>query len=151
MQPAVFSARRPARTTRTRATLTHPWTSRWRLARLLERLVDEQLVSAIASRSVSSLIRTQGIGDLYHIFLTTQRDGLDFNLAAIPDDFDAPKQELFDPAYMTELFELGYQTAKNGYPWRKAPPGFEETESKELGSHTVSNPAPLMASSTFAG
>jgi hypothetical protein len=32
---------------------------------------------------------------------------------------------MFDPVYMRKLFDLGYKMAKNGYPWAKAPPGFE--------------------------
>jgi len=44
---------------------------------------------SIGLRSVSSLIRTQGIGDLDRIYLEAQRDGLDFHLAYIPDDFNA--------------------------------------------------------------
>ena len=30
-----------------------------------------------------------------------------------------------EPVYMGKLFDLGYQLARNGYPWDKAPPGFE--------------------------
>jgi hypothetical protein len=26
---------------------------------------------------------------------------------------------------MNQLFQLGYDLASNGYPWRKYPPGFE--------------------------
>jgi hypothetical protein len=81
----------------------------------------------IAGRSVSSLTRTQGIGDLYRIFLIAKRDGLDFNLAFIPDDFDVPTGEMFDPEYMQSLFDLGYRMAKDGYPWSKAPPEIEGT------------------------
>ena len=79
----------------------------------------------IAGVSISSLIRTQGIGDMYRIYLDCQRDGIDYNLAYIPDDFDLKPKEEFDPAYMGRLFERGYQLAKDGYPWVKAPPGFE--------------------------
>jgi hypothetical protein len=32
---------------------------------------------------------------------------------------------MFDPEYMGKLFDLGYRLAKSGYPWHKAPPGFE--------------------------
>ncbi len=81
----------------------------------------------IAGRSIASLIRTQGIGDLYRIFLLAKRDGLDFNLAFIPDDFNAPKKEMFDPEYMQSLFDLGYRMAKDGYPWSKLPPEIEGT------------------------
>jgi len=78
----------------------------------------------IAGVSINSLIRTQGIGDMYRIYLDCQRDGLDFNLAYIPEDFDLKSKEDFDPVYMGKLFNLGYQLARNGYPWDKAPPGF---------------------------
>ena len=79
----------------------------------------------IAGESIDSLIRTQGIGDMYRIYLNCQRDGSDYNLAYIPEHFDRKHKEAFDPVYMGELFELGYQMAKEGYPWAKGPPGFE--------------------------
>jgi predicted acylesterase/phospholipase RssA len=79
----------------------------------------------ITTRSISSLIRTQGIGDLYRIYLGAMRDGMEYNLAYIPSDIDLSPAEGFDPVYMAELFELGYQRARKGYPWQKAPPGFE--------------------------
>jgi len=79
----------------------------------------------IASVSINSLIRTQGIGDIYRIYLDCQRDGLEFNMAFIPETFNMKPKEEFDKDYMGKLFDLGYQMAKNGYPWKKAPPGFE--------------------------
>ena len=78
----------------------------------------------IASRSIDSLIRTQGLGDLYQIFALSKRDGNDFNLASIPADFAEEPEEGFDPVYMTKLFERGYEMAVKGYPWEKEPPGF---------------------------
>ena len=80
----------------------------------------------IASSSLSSLIRTQGIGDLYRIYTLTERDGLDFNLAYIPDDFDRVAAEPFDREYMRELFDLGYELGKAGYDWMKEPPQLRE-------------------------
>ncbi|NIO08835.1 MAG: patatin family protein, partial [Deltaproteobacteria bacterium] len=37
----------------------------------------------ITGRAISSLIHTQGIGDLYQMYLISKRDGIDFNLAFI--------------------------------------------------------------------
>ncbi len=34
-------------------------------------------------------------------------------------------KEEFNPQYMSKLFDLGYQSARNGYPWIKALLGFE--------------------------
>ncbi|MEE8352237.1 MAG: patatin-like phospholipase family protein [Rhodospirillales bacterium] len=78
----------------------------------------------IASRSIDSLIRTQGIGDLYQIFALCQRDGNDFNLAYIPSAFTEKPSEGFDPVYMKKLFEFGHKKSVEGYPWEKSPPGF---------------------------
>jgi hypothetical protein len=78
----------------------------------------------IAGRAISSLIQTQGFGDLYRIYLTSQRDGVDFNLAYIPATFNEKPKQDFDPVYMTKLLDVGFAAAKNGYPWAKTPPGF---------------------------
>jgi predicted acylesterase/phospholipase RssA len=85
--------------------------------------VDRRILS-IAGRAISSLIQTQGVGDLYRIYLEAERDGVDFNLAYIPADFDAPHREEFDTAYMRALYQKGYEMAARGYPWEKVPPGF---------------------------
>ncbi len=80
-------------------------------------------VFPIASRAIASLIRTQGVGDLYQIYALCERDGNDFNLAYIPSNFSEVPKEGFDPVYMTKLFEFGYKKGFDGYPWGKAPPG----------------------------
>lgn len=85
--------------------------------------VDRRTMS-IAARSISSLIHTQGIGDLYRIYLTTQRDGVDFNLAYVPASFNAPHREEFDTEFMRALYQTGYDLAAQGDPWEKIPPGF---------------------------
>ncbi|MGB8331484.1 MAG: hypothetical protein WCE62_15265 [Polyangiales bacterium] len=76
----------------------------------------------IAGRSLASLVRTQGIGDLYRIYLQTCRDGLDFNLAYIPGDFTERSQGDFDSGYMKKLYEMAFERAKAGFPWEKMPP-----------------------------
>jgi len=81
-------------------------------------------VFPIATRSIDSLIRTQGVGDLYQIYTLCKRDGNDFNLAYIPSDFTEKPVEAFDPIYMKKLYDLGYDMAVNGYPWKNTPPGF---------------------------
>jgi predicted acylesterase/phospholipase RssA len=85
--------------------------------------VERQTMS-IAGRAVSSLIQTQGVGDLYRVYLITQRDNVDYNLAYIPDSFSASHSEDFDTEYMRVLFQTGFDMAEKGYPWNKTPPGF---------------------------
>ncbi len=84
----------------------------------------------IGIRTIDSLIRTQGIGDLYQIYTLCKRDDNEFNLAYIPSIFTEKPSEGFDPAYMTRLFDLGYQMAVAGYPWQNVPPGFRTTASR---------------------
>ena len=78
----------------------------------------------IAGRAITSLIHTQGIGDLYQMYLITKRDGIDFNLAFISSDFKVEHKKPFDTTYMRKLFDYGYKLALKGYPWQKYPPGF---------------------------
>lgn len=85
----------------------------------------ERRTFSIAGRAISSLIHSQGIGDLYRIYLTTQRDGFDYNLAYIGADFDFQHNEEFDQAFMRALYEYAYQLGRRGYPWRKTPPDFD--------------------------
>jgi predicted acylesterase/phospholipase RssA len=84
----------------------------------------ERRTMNIGGRAVSSLIHTQGIGDLYRIYATAERDGVDFNLAFIPATFNAPHTAEFDNAYMRQLYATGYDLALKGLPWAKVPPGF---------------------------
>jgi hypothetical protein len=83
----------------------------------------ERSTLTIAGRAISSLIQSQGLGDLYRIYLTAQQDGLDYNLAYIGADFNAEHKEDFDTTYMQALFDYGYQLGQKGYTWQKAPPG----------------------------
>jgi predicted acylesterase/phospholipase RssA len=85
----------------------------------------ERRTLSIATRAIASLTRTQGIGDLYRIYATAQRDGLDFNLTYIPKTFDTPHNEEFDTAYMRALFDVGLQAGKGARDWQKYPPGFQ--------------------------
>jgi len=85
----------------------------------------ERRTLSVAGRAISQLIQTQGIGDLYRIYNTTQNDHVGFNLAYIGSDFNEPHTEEFDTKYMKALFAYGYEHAIKGYPWSKYPPGFK--------------------------
>jgi hypothetical protein len=74
-------------------------------------------VAPIVSRTISSLIRTQGIGDLAQTYLTAERASMGFNLARVPADFDLEPDELFDPEYMRALFERGFAAGRDEASW----------------------------------
>ena len=78
----------------------------------------------VTRASISTLIRTQGIGDLYRLYLSSKRDQISFRLAFIPAEFDFMSEEAFDPKYMRALFELAYELSRDGYDWATSPPGF---------------------------
>ena len=75
-----------------------------------------------ALRAVSSLIKSQCVGDLYELFVFAKKNNIDYNLAYIPGDFIDTSTQAFDPVYMGKLYELGFQLAQAGYPWKKTPP-----------------------------
>ena len=79
-------------------------------------------VLSITQRSLSTLIKNQGIGDLYRIYAIAKLNGIDFNLASIPADFDMQADEPFDQKYMSALFDRGYEMGRRGYPWLKSLP-----------------------------
>ena len=79
---------------------------------------------AIAKEALSTMITSSGVNDTYRMYLLARRDGVDFNLASIGDDFDVPYKGPFDKDYMQSLFAYGYQKGRGGYPWQKAPPGY---------------------------
>jgi len=98
----------------------------------------ERRTLSIADRAITSLIQTQGVGNLYMIYLAAQRDEVDYNLAYIPESFKAVHKEDFGMEYMRQLFDVGYKLGANGYPWAKIPPGYVETEKEQI--ITIDNP-----------
>jgi predicted acylesterase/phospholipase RssA len=90
----------------------------------------ERKTFAITGRALQTMIMSNGVGDLYRIYTTVQRDGIDFNLALIDEEFKDPHRGslddrvAFDRGYMTKLFEYGRANARAGYAWQKVPPGF---------------------------
>lgn len=77
----------------------------------------------IVGRSISTLIRTQGLGDLIEIYLASRRDGFNYSLTFIPPEFDAEAEAVFDTKYMNTLYEFGLLRALDENHWAEAPPG----------------------------
>src|SRR3974390_1888105 len=81
---------------------------------------------AIARQALATMTASSGVNDTYRMYLITRRDGVDFNLASIGDDFQTPYRGPFDRIYMQTLFAYGYEKGRTGYPWQKVPPGYTE-------------------------
>lgn len=86
---------------------------------------------SITARSLDIVIKNQGNGDLYQIYLITQLDGIDYNLAYIPSAFDMQSDDLFNQEYAHALFDYGYELGKAGYSWSKTPPGIDPSKTAE--------------------
>ena len=82
----------------------------------------ERRTLPITFQAIDTLIQYQTMGDLYRIFTITRRDGTDFNLAYIPDDFQVTHTADFDPTYMRKLYDYAFEKAAAGYKWMKEPP-----------------------------
>jgi len=85
--------------------------------------VEPQLIK-IAGRSISSLIKYQGRGDLDRMYVQSHSYKIDFNLASIPVSFTEREKDPFDLEYMNALFDVGYDLGRHGYHWQKQPPDF---------------------------
>ncbi len=85
--------------------------------------VKDSLVD-ISVRSLDTVVAAANNGDIYRLYSTAKRRGLDFNLAYIPADFKPNSKELFDTKEMQRLFKRGYDDAVSGYKWHKTPPGY---------------------------
>jgi len=78
----------------------------------------------IVGRAVATLISTQGIGDLYQLYVIARRDGFDFNATWIPASFTEKPKEPFETAYMNRLYRVGRTAIEGGAAWSKYPPGY---------------------------
>ncbi len=83
----------------------------------------EPSLLAIATRSLSTLIRSQSAGDLAAIKAAADASGSAFKLVFVPPGFEATSTVAFDTAYMRSVYEAAYADALNGIDWMDQPPG----------------------------
>ncbi len=90
--------------------------------------VEDRIVP-IAGRAIGTLIKSHYDGDIYRIYVLSERDEISFNLASIPEGTNIKATNgMFDTVYMQKLYNLAFEKAKNGYPWSNYPPGFQPLE-----------------------
>jgi predicted acylesterase/phospholipase RssA len=76
----------------------------------------------IAGRAISTLIKSQSMGELYHIYRVALDGGADFNFLAVPPSFQYQTKEIYDPKYQAALYAEGEAVGLKGV-WMKHPPG----------------------------
>jgi len=79
-------------------------------------------IFGIARRSIETLLHFSSISDIQRIYLTTLRDGVGFRLAAVGPEFNAPRPQPFDTAFMRALFAYGEERGRTGTGWVDRPP-----------------------------
>ena len=87
-----------------------------------QRETTQRRTVSILAATVSTMTQASGGYDVTRIWLRSQRAGMGFNLAYIGEDFDAPYETAFDPAYMRRLLAYGEARMRAGTAWVQAPP-----------------------------
>lgn len=72
----------------------------------------------IMSRSVSTLIKYDGRANIDMLRQQALRNSFGIKVISVPETFDVQAAQLFDPAYMQALFDLGYQLAGRPDSWQ---------------------------------
>jgi predicted patatin/cPLA2 family phospholipase len=87
---------------------------------------DFQLVPnstiGIAARASASVMKTQIRSVLFETYDSARRNNFGFNLTYIARDFPSPGSSGFETGYMRSLYRYGFNKAKTGDFWAKAPP-----------------------------
>ncbi|MDD3592585.1 MAG: patatin-like phospholipase family protein [Sulfurovum sp.] len=74
-------------------------------------------VTDISNRSISTLIKYQGVCNLYNIISLAERDGFDTHITNIPSSFKIASKETFDREYMRALYKVGYERGRSATAW----------------------------------
>jgi hypothetical protein len=78
--------------------------------------------------------RASMLDELIRIYAFALREDAGYAWVGIPQGINLTGAEIFDPAVMRELFELGYQRAIAGPEWLELPPGFGSVDQWRLQS-----------------
>jgi predicted acylesterase/phospholipase RssA len=79
---------------------------------------------AIAARVIDATGRAAAVGDLFRIYDYAREEQASFRWITIPNDVDmSGGDEVFDPAHMQALYDVGFRMAAAGGGWDTLPPG----------------------------
>jgi hypothetical protein len=94
--------------------------------------VTRNSLLGVAGRSVSTLIKFQGIADLERAYDAARLRDAEYYATWIGKEFDAPSDGPFDPEYMKALFAYGYEKFLTGHAWSERPPGLNADLTEEF-------------------
>jgi predicted acylesterase/phospholipase RssA len=76
----------------------------------------------IAARASASVMKTQIRSVLYETYDFARRNNFGFNLTYIAKELPSPGSSGFETSYMRSLYQYGFDKARTGDFWAKAPP-----------------------------
>jgi hypothetical protein len=85
----------------------------------------------IALRTLESAGRAGVVGDLFRIRAFAREAQASFYWITIPEGVELEGSEIFDPAVMRRLYDVGYREANAGPEWKTLPPGFQFDETPQ--------------------
>lgn len=77
----------------------------------------EPSLLGILERSLFTLTNALAWGDVAAIEQQAAAEGWHIYSSSVPPEFDFPSEDFFDPAYMSALFQVGYDRAIDGLAW----------------------------------
>jgi predicted acylesterase/phospholipase RssA len=86
--------------------------------------VVERSTPSILTQAVGMAVKVDLRLMLDRTYVAAKRSGIAFNVATIPQSFNAPSRGPFDPAYMQALFQSGYELGRDAAPFASAPPPY---------------------------
>lgn len=72
----------------------------------------------IASRSLSTVLKFGGRGDIRAIKASAEESGFGLKITSVPSSFTLDEDSPFDPVYLGALFDLGYEAASKPETWQ---------------------------------
>jgi predicted patatin/cPLA2 family phospholipase len=84
--------------------------------------VTKPKILSITARAFNTLIKSDFYDTILGSYLYAKKQGLQFNLAYIPNTFKVKSLELIDPNYMLALFDFGRARGRRGGDWEHLPP-----------------------------
>jgi predicted acylesterase/phospholipase RssA len=82
----------------------------------------------IAARASASVTKTQIRSVLYETYDFARRNNFGFKLTYVDRDFPSPGSFGFETSYMRSLYQYGFDRARTGDFWAKAPPSDESLQ-----------------------
>jgi hypothetical protein len=105
-------------------------------------IVNHALIP-IAGRSINTLLKMQGVGDLLSAYTAASVRGADYFVTWIGEEFQHEYPGPFDPGYMTALYEYGFELMTSGNAWARKPPILmTEDERSAIGQRLVAGSPP---------